>query len=523
MPAASMLTVSLPIEILRTRPRLIFWLAVLAQASLWVIVPTLFYSAPPGELAEVLAVGHTFAFGSELGPPLAPWLAEIALRAAGGHMIGVYLLAQICIVATYWAVFQLGRETIGDRHAVLAVLLMVGISVFTISSPDFGPDILMMPLWAFAILHLWRATGQDKQLYWFALAVDFWLMLLTSHLALLLFAVVVAFVLINPRARKSALNPAVGMAAITVACMMLPNVVLIRDYGFGFTPNLARLRNVEAIDQNIIAWARLLMLVAVAHAGAGILLVLASNLARTKKDEAAIVPGQPVEPFARIFVYCLALAPLIVVTAFAVISGKSDLSGIPPLLVLSGLAIVTAAGETIMLHHQRILTIAWISLLIVPAVLMAAGALLLPALFAVDLKVAQPADDIAKFFTENFERRTQRKLDVVAGDPRLASIVSVASSSRPNIYHDPKSGRPQLARREEALEKGTVVLWRATDSAGTPPPEVKAQFPDIVPEVPRAFDRAIPGRAPVLRIGWGVVRPQTATPALLSPQPQTAK
>ena len=276
------------------------------------------------------------------------------------------------------------------------------------------------------------------------------------------------------------------MAAITVVCMMLPNIALIRDYGFGFTPDLAQLRKFEAVDQNIIAWVRLLLLVVVAHAGAGILVVLASNLARTKLDEAAVVPGQPVDPFARSFIYFFALAPLIVVTAFAVISGKSDLSGIPPLLVLSGLAIVVAAGETIMLHHQRILTIAWISLLTVPAVLMAAGVLLLPALFAVDLRTAQPADEIAKFFTDNFERRTGRKLEVVAGDPRLASIVSRRLASRPGIFHDPKSGRPQLATRQDIAEKGAVVVWRATDSAGTPPPEVKAQFPDLVPEVPRA-------------------------------------
>jgi 4-amino-4-deoxy-L-arabinose transferase-like glycosyltransferase len=513
MPAAPMLTVSLPIEILRTRPRLVFWLATLAQALLWVAVPTLFYSAPPGELAEVLAVGHSFRFGSELGPPLAYWLAEIALRAAGGHMIGVYLLSQICIVATYWAVFQLGRATIGERHAVLAVLLMAGISFFTIGSPDFGPDILMMPLWAFAILCLWRAIGEDKQLYWFALAAMFWLMLLTSHLALLLFAVVVAFILINPQARKSAANPAVGMAAITVVCMMLPGAVLIRDHGFAFTPDLSKLRNIESVDRNIVAWMRLLVLVAVAHAGAGILVVLASNLARTKKDESAIVPGHPANPFARSFIYCFALAPVIVVTTFAVVSGKADLSGIPPLLVLSGLAIVAAAGDMIMLHHQRILTIAWISLLIVPAILMAMGVLLLPALFAVDLRTAQPADEIAQFVTENFERRTQRKLEVVAGDPRLASLVSVASASRPQVFHAPGSGRPQLATREDALEKGAVVLWRATDNAGTPPPEVTAQFPGLVPEVPRAFDRALPGRAPVLRIGWGVVRPKAQTTA----------
>ncbi|MFZ5692655.1 MAG: glycosyltransferase family 39 protein [Pseudomonadota bacterium] len=508
-----MLTVSLPIEFLRTRPVLIFWLAAITQAVIWIAVPSLFYSAPPGDLAEVIAVGHELKFGSELGPPLAHWLAEIALRAAGGHMIGVYVLSQLCIVATYWAVFQLGRATVGDRHAVLATLLMTGISVFTIGSPDFGPDILMMPLWAFAILHLWRATGENRMLYWFALAFDFWLMVLTSHLALLLFAVVVAFALINPRARVTAMNPATGMAAITVLCMMLPSIVLIRQYGFGMTPNLARLRSFEAIDQNIIAWLRLLLLVAVAHAGAGILVVLASNLARTKRIEAAAVVGPVVDPYARSFIFTFALAPLIVVTAFAVISGKSDLSGIPPLLVLSGLAIVAAAGEIIMLHHQRILSIAWLSLLLVPPALMAAGVLLLPALFAVDLRTAQPADEIATFFTDNFERRTGRKLEVVAGDPRLAALISAASRSRPRIYHAPESGRPQLAAKQDALQNGAVVVWRATDSAGTPPPEVKAQFPDIVPEVPRAFDRAIPGRAPVLRIGWGVVRPQTASPA----------
>lgn len=511
IPAARMRTVSLPIEILRTKPELVFWLATIAQALLWLLVPTLFYSAPPGGLADVLAVGRELSFGSEMGPPLAFWLAEFALRLAGGHMIGVYLLSQICIIATYWAVYQLGRATVGDRHAVLAVLVMVGISVFTIGSPDFGPDILMMPLWAFAILHLWRATGENRPLYWLALAFDFWLLLLTSHLALLLFAVVVAFVLINPRARQAAANPATGMAAITIICMMLPNIVLIRDYGFGLTPNLARLRHFEAIDQNILDWLRLLGLVAIAHAGAAILVVLASNLARTKAVEAAALTGRPAASYARAFIFTFALSPLIVVTAFAVISGKSDFSGIPPLLVLSGLAIVAAAGDTIRLHHQRILSLAWLGLLLAPPALAAAGVLLLPSVFAVDLKIAQPADDIAKFFTDNFERRTQLKLEVVAGDPRLAALVSAASTSRPRVYYIPQTGKPQLATRADALRHGAVVLWPATDTAGSPPPEIKAQFPDIVPEVPRAFERILPGRAPVSRIGWGVVRPQATT------------
>jgi 4-amino-4-deoxy-L-arabinose transferase-like glycosyltransferase len=152
--------IALYIEILRRRPVIVFWLAVLAQAVLWTLVPTLFYAAPPGDVANVLAVGHEFAFGTDFGPPLAFWLAEIAYRLAGGRMFGVYLLSQICLVVTCWSVFALGSAVVGRSHAAVAVLLMVGISAFTVATPEFGPPILTMALWALMLLHLWRAVGK---------------------------------------------------------------------------------------------------------------------------------------------------------------------------------------------------------------------------------------------------------------------------------------------------------------------------------------------------------------------------
>ncbi len=506
-----MLTVSLLIEILRTKPRLMFWLVAVAQGLLWLLVPTLFYSAPPGDLADTLAIGHEMSFGSTLGAPLAYWLADIALRVTGGHMIGVYLLAQICIVSTYWAIFQLGRSLIGDRQAVLAIMLMVGISVFTVSSPDFGPDILMMPLWALALLFLWRAAGQGQQLYWYALAATFAVMLVTSPLALLLLVLAIIFLAITERGRLAVLNiPAYAAAGILIVALALLLFTLKR-HGIAFSAYLPRLRNPAPINQNVMAWLRLLMFVIVAQAGAGILVALASNIMRTRKSEAAPVTGSPIDPFARSMVYYFALTPLLAVMIAAIISGKSSISGIPPLLVLSGLAIVVAAGDVILVHHQRILGIAWFSLLLVPPVLTALG-VLLPMVFAVDLKVAQPADSIARYFTENFERRTGQKLDVVGGDPRLARLIALASPSRPRVLND-DSAHPQLATRKDADEKGAIIIWRATDNAGTPPAEIKAQFPTLVAEVPRAFERPLHGRAPLLRIGWGMIRPKAAAPS----------
>ena len=96
-----MLQVSIIFELLRSQPRMVFWLMTLTQATLWWLIPSLFYSAPPGDLPMLLAVGHEFQVGTFLGPPLASWLAEVAFSLAG--MPGVYLLSQICVIITYWA------------------------------------------------------------------------------------------------------------------------------------------------------------------------------------------------------------------------------------------------------------------------------------------------------------------------------------------------------------------------------------------------------------------------------------
>ena len=202
-PSGPMHYVSLIIEFLRGRPAVVFWTVALTQAALWTLMPALFYSAPPGEVPLLLAIGHEFVLGSYLGPPLAFWLGEIAFRLGGAF--GLYALAQACIVVTYWAVFTLGRRIVGTRHAVLAVLLMVGIAAFTVPSPNFGPAVLAAPLWALALLHYWRAVGDGERGYWFLLALDLGLLLLASYVGLILIALLLVFTLAT-RARARALS-----------------------------------------------------------------------------------------------------------------------------------------------------------------------------------------------------------------------------------------------------------------------------------------------------------------------------
>src|SRR6516165_5979070 len=139
---------SLVIELIRARPRLVFWIVVLLQAGLWLTVPLIFYASPPGNVATVLAYGREYQVGTDLGPPLAFWLADIAFRMAGNHLFGVYVLAQLCSAATLWFLFLLGRAVVGSQQAVLAVLLTMTVTAFASSSLEFGPLVLARPLWA---------------------------------------------------------------------------------------------------------------------------------------------------------------------------------------------------------------------------------------------------------------------------------------------------------------------------------------------------------------------------------------
>ena len=42
---------SLIVELIRARPALLFWLAVLGQALLWFVLPTIVYTSPPADVS----------------------------------------------------------------------------------------------------------------------------------------------------------------------------------------------------------------------------------------------------------------------------------------------------------------------------------------------------------------------------------------------------------------------------------------------------------------------------------------
>jgi Dolichyl-phosphate-mannose-protein mannosyltransferase len=497
---------SLIIELIRARPRLVVWLVVLLQAALWLVVPLLLYRSPPGDLATVLAYGREYQVGTDFGPPLALWLADIAFRAAGNHMIGVYLLAQLCSIAMFWTLYLLARAVVGGQQAVLAVLLTMTVTAFSSPGLEFGPMVLARPLWALLLLHSWQLIGQNRRNAWFAWSIEAGLLLLTSSAAIGLLLLLTGFTLATARGRRMLMSFDPLFALLVIVVLALPYLIwLIR----ADTLTMPHWPAIADLSGRALHWAALLGGLLAAISGIVLLVVLNSGRFARNPEEAPIIYRPPVDPLARDFVYFFAIGPALL---GSLISGLFDLDhvagGAGVALLMTGMAAIVATGDLVHLRRQRLLRSVWAAAVAAPALAVLAATIFVPWTGGGEVATSLPARAIANFFGDSFERRTNHPLRAVTGDAQLAALISL-DAGRPHLLLDAAPERTPWLTLAKFNETGGVVVWRASDTVGTPPPDIAQRFPGLVPEVPRAFEWFVTGRQPLLRIGWAIVRPKT--------------
>ncbi|ABE63955.1 conserved hypothetical protein [Nitrobacter hamburgensis X14] len=495
---------SLVVELIRARPLLVFWIVALFQAAIWLLVPLLLYRGPPGDLATALAFGREYQVGTDLGPPLAFWLADIAYRAAGNHMFGVYVLSQLCFIVAFRVLYELARTIVGSQQAVLAVLLTMTVTAFGAPGLTFGPLVLAFPLWALLLLHAWQVIGQGRRNAWFALSIEAGLLLLTTPAAAGLLLALAVFALATERGRNALESIDWLFALLVITVLALPYLIwLVRADVLGAPPWPA----LDVLHLRLLRWGELLLSLMVAMAGLVLLVVLNSELVNWKPEDAPVIVRPPADPLAQNFVYVFALAPALGGSLVAALFGVDHVvGGVAIALLMSGLAVVLLSGDLIHLRRLRVLRVAWLAAVVAPALAVIATTVVQPWFASTEVATSIPASAIGRFFGENFERRTNRPLQAVAGDPQLAALVALGPS-RPHLLLDAAPERTPWMTFARFNELGGVVVWRASDTAGTPPEAIAKRFPGIVPEIPRAFERLVNGRLPSLRIGWAIVRP----------------
>ncbi|MBV9564859.1 MAG: glycosyltransferase family 39 protein [Bradyrhizobium sp.] len=496
---------SLVIELIRARPRLVVWIVVLAQAAIWLTVALFFYASPPGDVATVLAYGREYQVGTPLGPPLAFWVADIAYRVAGNHLFGVYLLAELCAVATFWTVYFLSRAIVGPHQAVLAVLLTMTVTAYSSPGLEFGPLVLARPLWALLLWHSWQLIGLNRRNAWFAWSIEAGLLLLTTSAAIGLLLLLVVFAVAAEPGRRMLRSFDPLFALLVLVVLALPYLIwLVRADALG----LPAFPALSELSQRALHWVWLVTRLALAMSGLVLLIALDSAWFARVPEDAPIIYRPPVDRLARDFVYFFALAPAIAGSLISGLLGFDRIVGGDGIaLSMCGLAAIVATGDLVQLRRQRVLRTAWAAAIAAPVLAVVGGTLLQPWIGASEIATSYPARSVADFFYDSFERRTNQRLRAVAGDPEIARLISL-HAGRPHLLLDATPQDAPWLTPAKFGQTGGVVVWRAADTVGTPPPEIAQRFPGIVPEVPRAFEWLVNGRQPLLRIGWAILRPK---------------
>jgi hypothetical protein len=369
-----------------------------------------------------------------------------------------------------------------------------------VPTPEYGPAVLATPLWALMLWHYWLAQ-RGEWMFWLALGVEAGLLLLTTFGGLILIALLVLYMLGTASGRAQMMTVGPWIAGIAFIVVMFPYLVWL-DLGTGVS-----FLDLAAIERNLRSWGALILALLISHAGMLILVLLARGPYFGSREQVPVAVRAGVAPGACSYVYFFALAPALAMGLFVLFSRRPENFLAAPLVVMSGLAVIVAAGDRIKIGYQYLIGYVWLAMVVLPPLLVACGIVIQPWIFAFDLKVGRPAAAMGEFFGDSFARRTGRPLAVVAGDLQLASLVAVGASSRPSLFFATAPQDLPRITRQDIAEKGAVIVWPAADSIGRPPPDIQLLFPGLVPEVPQAFRRPHQGRMPPLRVGWAMIRP----------------
>ena len=291
-------------------------------------------------------------------------------------------------------------------------------------------------------------------------------MLLTTSAAIGLLLLLAGFALATVRGRRTLMSFDPLFALLVIVVLVLPYLIwLIRADALA----LPHWPAIADLSGRALHWAALLGGLLLSMSGILLLATLNSGWFERTPEEAPIIYRPPVDPLARDFVYFLAIGPALTAS---LISGLFDLDrvagGAGIALMMSGLAMIVATGDLVQLRHQRLLRSVWAAAIVAPALAVLASTFFLPWTGSGEVATSLPGTAIANFFGDSFQRRTNHPLRAVTGDAQLAALISL-DSGRPHLLLDAAPEQSPWLNLAKFNETGGVVVWRASDTVGTPP------------------------------------------------------
>ncbi|MDF2867430.1 MAG: putative Undecaprenyl-phosphomannose:protein mannosyltransferase, partial [Gammaproteobacteria bacterium] len=205
---------------------------VIIHVLAWTLGPSLLRGSVTHDTLEGIAWGLQWQWGYNKHPFLTAWVCALVTKLAGTVDWPVYLLAQIAVATTFFAVWRLANKILPSLHALLATLALEGVLFYNLNSFNLTPDSLQLPLWALLVLCFYNALTTQKLRNWLLTGLMAALSIMTKYQVALLFLPMLLFCIINPKARQSFTKPGLYYALGLMLLLLSPHLLWLYQNNF---------------------------------------------------------------------------------------------------------------------------------------------------------------------------------------------------------------------------------------------------------------------------------------------------
>lgn len=481
-----------------------FYVFIFTHLFVWTLLPTLLRYTLPLDAVEGTTWGQHFCLGYDKNPFLNAWLTELAVQLGGKSAWMVYGLGQLCVVTTFWAVWKLGKQLLHPAYALIAVMLLEGITSYNIDSIDFNDNVLQLALWALIILSFYLAVHYKRTVYWILVGLFSGLALMAKYFVAILFIFILLFPIISPQARKSLSCRKLLLAFLVFLLVILPHTIWLTFHHF-ITAKYALFRTYTSITW--INHFKFVWLFGTSYLFAFILpfLLFATLWLGKKSKKEIIAEKKALSASDRQFLLWFGIGPFCLVLLLSLTTGMALHSGWgQPLTSLWGLILVAYIQPSLTKKNfYRFLAI-FLGLFAIGI----AGYTFVTLYHETD-SANYPGPVIAKRITQIWHEQYHSPLHYIIGPRFTAGVASFYSLDRPSVYIDADAQASPWINERNLKEKGAMIIWDA-DNGSPLPPEWKQRFLPLLNAHVETFPWMRGKKlAPPVKVGIALLPPQS--------------
>jgi 4-amino-4-deoxy-L-arabinose transferase-like glycosyltransferase len=503
-------------HLFETNPSRLFWIFAGIHFVLWTLVPTLVTGNAPLDVIEGYAWGHEWQLGTYKHPPMQAWVLELAALITGRAPWAHYLVSQICVITTFWAVWKTSERIAGPQKALIGVLMLEGIVYYNFTSPEFNPNLLQLPLWALTGMYFHRAVRENRISDW--LLVGLWgaAGMYSKYSTIVLLVALTLLMVIHPESRKRWTSAGPYLAIATLLLLFAPHLVWLSEHDYlPFTYVKERLAS-EAQETFFQKWVvfPVLFLVNQTYTLLPVVVMYLTSFAFGRLDR-----GTRYSSFDRAFVLTMNIGPVLLALALCLARGcKLHDMWATPFWSFIPLAVMMSISPAMRAAPLR--RFAYSSTIISFIMLGAYGGsvILYPYLTHKTQRVNFPGHEVAERINSVWDQHTDEPMKYVVGDVWLTGNLAYYQDERPHVVIKNNFTVSPWVTADDVKKNGGVLIWciqycigRGSDEAmpdwvhDYPADKVAIQDPIVLPRLTGA-------KLPPVRVGWAILSPANPTP-----------